>query len=67
MEMKSIIGDGNNMKETIADVFDRLQKLDIVATQGNMEILLQCLYDLKHVYQELERVDADAGKTVSAE
>ena len=41
------------MKEKIKNCFDRLQRLNIAPSQGNMEILLQTLYDLKEVYQEL--------------
>ena len=55
------------MKEKLRECYDRLQGLDIVATQGNMEILLQTLYDLKAVYRELERMEADGGTAADPE
>lgn len=50
------------MKELCAKLdgcFDRLQNLQIKPTLGNMEILVQTLYDLREVYSELERMKAD--------
>lgn len=47
------------MKEKIKECFDRLQALDITPTLGNMEILVQTLYDLRQVYQKLEEMETD--------
>ena len=47
------------MKEKIKECFDRLQALDITPTLGNMEILVQTLYDLRQGYQKLEEMEAD--------
>ena len=48
------------MKEKIRACFERLQTLEIAPTRSNMETLLQTLYDLQGVYQELtERVETD--------
>ena len=55
------------MKEKLKECYDRLQELDIAATQGNMEILLQTLYDLKAVYRELERMEADGRAAADPE
>ena len=43
------------MKEKIEACFERLQKLDIKPTLSNMELLVQTLYDLRDVYQSLEK------------
>lgn len=42
-----------DMKEKIELCYKRIQTLDILPTKGNMEKLLQTLYDLKDVYNEL--------------
>ena len=54
------------MKEKIKACFERLQTLEISPTRSNMETLLQTLYDLQEVYQELgrdadERAETDPG------
>ena len=49
------------MKNKLNDVYERLQTLDIMPTRGNMEKLLQCLYDLRDIYNELERTEANNG------
>lgn len=41
------------MKEKLEACFERLQRLDIKPTQNNMEILLQTLYDLRDIYNEI--------------
>ena len=41
------------MKDKIKECFERLQKLDINPTLTNMEILLQTLYDLRDIYNEI--------------
>ena len=45
----------DELKGKILGAFERLQTLDIVPTVTNMEKLLQSLYDLREVYQEMER------------
>lgn len=45
------------MIEKLNEVFKRLQTLSITATKGNMETLLQCLYDLQDVVGEIERME----------
>lgn len=49
------------MKDKLNEVYERLQTLDIMPTKGNMEKLLQCLYDLRDIYNELERMEANNG------
>ena len=55
------------MKEKLRDCFDRLQNLEIKPTLGNMEKLVQTLYDLRAVYQELERMENDDGTEADPE
>jgi len=47
------------MLEKLESCFERLQKLDIVPTLQNMEKLVQCLYEIRDVYNEIERLVAD--------
>lgn len=47
------------MSEKIKKCYERLQTLQITPTVGNMEILLQSLYDLRSVYQELKAKEAE--------
>lgn len=47
------------MKEKMEECYRRLQTLDIKPTKNNMETLLQCLYDMKDIYDELERMETD--------
>ena len=49
------------MKEKINNCFERLQMLDIKPTMTNMEILLQTLYDLREIYNELEKEEKSNG------
>ena len=55
------------MKEKLKDCFERLQRLDIDPTLANMEKLVQTLYDLRDVYQELERMENDGGTAADPE
>ena len=57
------------MREKIKECFDRLQSLDIKPTLKNMETLLQTLYDLRNVYQQMEgsEQNADNGQTADPE
>lgn len=47
------------MREKIEACFERLQNLDIKPTLSNMEILIQTLYDLRDVYNELKEGDGN--------
>lgn len=50
------------MKEKLEAAFDRLQTLEIKPTLDNMEKLVQTLYDLREVYQELCKEGEDVGR-----
>ena len=50
------------MKEKLSACFDRLQSLDIKPTLGNMEKLVQTLYDLREIYNTIKEGDADGGQ-----
>ena len=50
------------MKEKISACYERLQTLDIAPTLTNMEKLLQTLYELREVYNELEQRGDDNGR-----
>ena len=43
------------MKDKLEECFDRLQGLEIKASLTNLEILLQTLYDIREMYQEIGR------------
>ena len=45
------------MREKLKECFERLQGLKIDPTIDNMEILLQTLYDLRKIYNELGEDD----------
>ena len=49
------------MKEKLEACFNRLQELDIKPTLVNMELLVQTLYDLREIYNELKE-DAEDGE-----
>lgn len=49
------------MKEKLEACFERLQHLNIMPTQDNMEKLLQTLYDLKSIYNELKEGERHDG------
>lgn len=55
------------MKEKIEACFNRLQGLDIKPTLNNMETLVQTLYDLREVYNELERIESDGRTAVDSD
>ena len=48
------------MKEKLEACFNRLQNLEIKPTLNNMEILIQTLYDLRDIYNELKEGEDDA-------
>ena len=50
------------MLEKLEACFDRLQSLNITPTLGNMEKLVQTLYDLRDVYNELKEGGDDHGR-----
>lgn len=54
------------MKEKLEACFKRLQTLDIMPTESNMEKLLQTLYDLKEIYRTLDK-EADADGRQAAD
>ena len=47
------------MLEKLERCYERLQKLNILPTKDNMEALLQTLYDIRDVYNELKEEKAD--------
>ena len=47
------------MLEKLEACFERLQRLDIKPTLSNMETLIQTLYDLREVYQELSNKEGE--------
>ena len=49
------------MKEKIEACFNRLQTLEIKPTLSNMETLVQTLYDLREVYNELKEGEGTAA------
>lgn len=55
------------MKEKLEACFDRLQALDIRPTIGNMEKLLQTLYDLRDLYQKAEEEEQNADNRETAD
>lgn len=48
------------MKEKLEACFNRLQTLEIQPTLANMEKLVQTLYELREMYNELEENDGRA-------
>ena len=52
------------MKDKISRAFDRLQTIEIKPTLTNMENLLQTLYDLRDVYNELTAKEQKEGANV---
>lgn len=56
------------MLDKLEACFDRLQRLDIVPTLSNMERLLQTLYDLRDVYNEIKKAgESDGRQTACSE
>lgn len=55
------------MKEMLESCFDRLQTLDIKPTLDNMEKLLQTLYDLREIYNQLKAGEDDGRQTTCSE
>ena len=47
------------MKEKLNACYERLQQLDITPTLSNMEKLVQTLYDIRDVYNELENKESE--------
>lgn len=52
----------NEVLEKINACFERLQTLDITPTLNNMEKLVQTLYDLRDVYNEIEQKGNEDGR-----
>lgn len=53
------------MKEKIEACFKRIQTLAIQPTLENMEKLVQTLYDLRDVYNELNKEGEEDGRTAA--
>ena len=51
------------MREKLEACFDRLQSLDIQPTLGNMEKLVQTLYDLRDIYIEITKDGEEDGQS----
>ena len=58
---------GDIMLEKLNACYERLQTLDITPTLQNMEKLLQTLYELREVYQELQKGANDGRSAVDFE
>ena len=56
-----------NAAEKLDACFSRLQNLDIKPTLKNMEKLVQTLYDLRDVYNELKRGEDNERQTDHSE
>lgn len=54
------------MLEKLEACFMRLQELDIKPTLNNMESLLQTLYDLRGIYNELKARENDGTEDRTA-
>ena len=54
------------MIEKIEACFDRLQHLEISPTLPNMEKLVQTLYDLRDIYNEITKGESDGRTTVDS-
>ena len=50
------------MLEKLEVCFDLLQNLNIQPTLGNMEKLVQVLYNLREVYDGIRKENTDAGE-----
>lgn len=55
------------MLEKLDACFSRLQRLNIVPTLDNMEILIQTLYDLRDVYNKIKDGETDGRQTDCSE
>ena len=44
----------SEIENKLEQCFERLQSLNIQPTLGNMEKLVQTLYDLREIYQEIK-------------
>ena len=56
------------VKEKLAGCYERLQTIDIQPTKNNMEKLLQTLYDLEEIYQNIEeRTEENGGASADTE
>ena len=56
------------MRKKLKECFERLQGLDILPTEHNLGILLQTLYDLRAVWNELgERENNERGTETDPE
>ena len=53
------------MLEKLEQCFERLQNLDIKPTLTNMEKLVQTLYDLREIYNEMSKEGEPDGGTAA--
>ena len=53
------------MIEKLNAAYERLQGLSITPTVSNMERLLQSLYDIRDVYNELQKAGEVDGRSTS--
>lgn len=53
------------MREKLEECFNRLQSLEIKPTLSNMEILVQTLYDLRDMYNNLKEGDEGGSQADS--
>lgn len=66
----SIILERDGMEEILSKlnaIYDRLQKLDILPTRTNMEKLLQTLYDIREVFNQLKEAEKNDRTTADPE
>ena len=55
------------MIEKLEACFERLQHLEISPTLSNMEKLVQTLYDLRDIYNEIKKGESNGRTTVDSE
>lgn len=66
----SIILERDGMEEILSKlnaIYERLQKLDILPTRTNMEKLLQTLYDIREVFNQLKEAEKNDRTTADPE
>ena len=56
-----------SMREKLESCFERLQGLEIRPTLSNMEKLLQTLYDLRDIYNDLKEEEENGRSATDPE